>query len=181
LSFSPLLNGIMHPYGYTDSQVSLTGGGVLVGGMIGVFTVGFILDKSHAYKLALNVSLILVSICLFWLAFTIQDSQNKIINVVICAIIIGIFISSTLPTCYELCVECTYPTGQGTSVSIMMLGAQLVAVAISFFGDYLQTEYQSALLFDACILTFAFLLSIFGFKGRYLRMEAENTPTLVVV
>jgi len=170
---NPLLNEIMHPIGYTDTQIAVVGGGILAGGIVGMFGIGFILDKTRSYKLVLNVAFLFTTFLLFWLAYSLRYAQNDVMNILLCATLVGLFLAGTLPACLELCVECTFPCGEGTSTGVLMLGGETLAAIESLIAGYLETNYRSSVWFFAVMTLFASLLFMVAFKGHYLRLEDE--------
>jgi len=169
-----MLAGIMHPNGYSDAQIAISGGLILFGGTLGMGLIGFIVDKTKAYKTLMNIAFFLSSVMLFWFSFTISAKtyNNGILYFV--SILLGIFISCIMPLSLELCVETTYPLSEGTSSSVMLLVSEIMATLFAFVADYLEEQFKAGLLFYAISMSCAFFLFLICFKGTYLRMEAEK-------
>lgn len=189
-SLTTLLAQLIAPTGYSSDQAGILGATVIVAGLLNAFIVGIIMDQTHAYRLILKI--LLFGACGAGIFFVFVLRPDKFIPLTISIGLMGFFLLPLLPVSFECAVECTYPIRAEWSTGLLLCMGNILGGIFIFILQYLiklSPTYNSDQMFtpSSIFLLCLFLVSaltLFLFRGPYLRLEAEkveesdNPPTV---
>lgn len=119
----------MKPFGFKDSQVSLTGSMTILGGVVSSLVTPTLVRKFKNQKYNC-IFLMFVSILFSGLFYFSLDTNN--INVVFAnAFALGFFLVPLVPIMLEYSCEAIYPLNGSFAVGLMLSGATLMTVCIT--------------------------------------------------
>ncbi|KAF1992002.1 MFS general substrate transporter [Aulographum hederae CBS 113979] len=163
-AFSSLLNQIMEPYGFSEEEAGITGGLLIVVGLICSAIVSPIVDRTHAYLLTIKI--LTPVIALSFIAFIFCPPTRTLVAPCVVAAILGAACFSLVPVALEYLVEITWPLDPGIGSTIIWAGGQLfggifiiIMGALKDDGDgapdgsYPPGNMQRALNFEAAIMS----------------------------
>ncbi len=120
---------IVRPKGLSMTQAGLIGGLLLIGGILGVFILPPISDRTHKRKPVFLFGMILAVPFLIGLAYL-----NTYIPLMVTIFFLGIFMMGVGPVSQQYGTEKMYPTPEATSAGMLMLVNQLSVIAITAMG-----------------------------------------------
>ncbi|KAF2193851.1 MFS general substrate transporter [Zopfia rhizophila CBS 207.26] len=123
-SFSSLLNQILYPYGYTESEAGICGALLIVVGLIVAACTSPILDRTHAYLLGIKILVPLVAIS--YLALIFAPQTRSLAAPFVLASILGASSFSLVPIALEYLVEVTFPASPEVGSTVCWAGGQLL-------------------------------------------------------
>jgi len=159
---------IVRPKGLDITQAGVIGGLLLIGGIVGVFILPPISDRTHKRKPVYLAGLVLVIPFLIGLAFFNQYSL-----LMATTFILGLFMMGIGPVASQYATEMCYPAPEATSAGLFMLTNQLSVVAISLMGwsnEQFGSFMPSLLVLAGLMVVCAGLLSTMKESGL---MQAE--------
>lgn len=142
---------IVRPKGLSMTQAGLIGGLLLIGGILGVFILPPISDRSHKRKPIFLLGMVFAIPFLVGLAYL-----NGYVSLMITIFFLGLFMMGVVPVSQQYATEKMYPTPEATSAGMLMLANQLSVVAITAMG-WSNEQYGS---FRPAILLLALALAI---------------------
>lgn len=184
-----LLEQIIKPSGYSSDDAGIFGAIVIIAGLLNAFIAGVIMDKTHAYRIILKVLLVGASGAGFFFVFILRPHEKYPLGVSIG--LMGFFLLPLLPVSFECAVECTYPIRAEWSTGLLMCVGNTIGGGFIFLIEYLVSLapdnksgqiFTPASIFILCIFLIS-AISLFTYRGPYLRLEAEkqgNTTTVNV-
>jgi MFS family permease len=120
---------IVRPKGLSITQAGTIGGLLLIGGIVGVFILPPISDRTHKRKPIYLWGLVLAIPFLVGLALF-----NSFVLLMITTALLGLFMMGIAPVAAQYATEMCYPAPEATSAGLFMLTNQLSVVAISAMG-----------------------------------------------
>lgn len=178
------------PGDYTNAQVGFTGSSLILCGFFGAFVTGFILSNTGAYKEILKVSYVLAF--LSCILFFCSCKSGGFTFFIASASLLGLTILPIIPATIVNSVECTYPLREDLGVGVMYVAANLAAIFLTCFGqfllqiksDNLSDFFQSAPFFPFSWLTTGCLglglLCAISYQGEYLRSIQDKSSQYIV-
>jgi MFS family permease len=160
---------IVRPKGLSMTQAGLIGGLLLIGGILGVFILPPISDRTHKRKPVFLFGMVLAIPFLVGLAYL-----NTYIPLMVTIFFLGLFMMGVGPVSQQYATEKMYPTPEATSAGLLMLVNQLSVVAITAMGWSNQQSGSfrtSLLVLAAALLVTAFFVSRMSESKM---MEQEN-------
>ena len=156
----------MKPFGFKDSQVSLTGSMTILGGVVSSLVTPTLVKKFKNQKYNC-IFLMFVSIFFSGLFYFSLDTNN--INVVFAnAFALGFFLVPLVPIMLEYSCEAIYPLNGSFAVGLMLSGATLMTVCITQLltvivkgKDARRTEVAQTLGTTIAILFVGFIVFFF--------------------
>ncbi|KAF6211185.1 hypothetical protein GE061_014300 [Apolygus lucorum] len=127
---------------YEDETLSGISGLVLIiCGIFGCFLGGWLMDKTHKFKLMAIVMycLSLIGLGLFWVALLMRWYYVVIASMVI----MGFFLVSYVIVAIEFSAEVTYPINETTSTSVLLMFGEVFTVIITLVSAELMTYYRT--------------------------------------
>lgn len=183
-SMTTVLYQIIQPSGYSSEDAGIFGAVLIVTGILSSFVIGFIMDRTHAYRLMLKI--FLFGVCASSIYFMLILRPHMFYPLAVSIGLIGLFLLPLLPLSFECAVECTYPIRAECSTGLMLCIGNILSGIFVFIHGYLiklAPTYKSSEAFTpaSLFIVIVFFISasaLFIYKGPYLRMEAERTNTI---
>lgn len=175
-----VLDQLIAPSGYTSEDAGVFGAAVIIAGIFNSFFVGFIMDKTHAYRLILKI--LLIGACGSGILFLIFLQPNKFYPLAVSLGLMGFFFLPLLPVSFECAVECTYPIRAEWSTGLLLCTGNIFGAIYIYVLEYLiqlAPTYKPGQIFTpAAIFMLCFYIisgvPLFLYKGPYLRLQAEK-------
>ncbi|GAB7350386.1 hypothetical protein MBLNU459_g1008t1 [Dothideomycetes sp. NU459] len=185
-AFSSLINQVLEPYGFSETEAGIAGGLLIVVGLVASAIVSPIVDRTKQYTLTIKflVPLIAIGYMIFiWAPGTKSDAAPY----VVCALI-GASSFSLLPCALEYLVEITHPVSPEVSSTICWAGGQLLGAIFIIIMGALKDGWtgqpkgtmKRALVFEAvlCWLAVPFALAIGHFGRSGLTLQSTGTTSV---
>uniref|UniRef100_A0A914H242 Major facilitator superfamily (MFS) profile domain-containing protein n=1 Tax=Globodera rostochiensis TaxID=31243 RepID=A0A914H242_GLORO len=103
---------------------------IVLSGMLGSVTCGYILDKSHHFK---ATTLVVYLFSFFGMVlFTLTLAKVPIWGLFIISILLGFFMTGYLPLGFEFAAELTFPIAEGTTSGLLNGSAQAFGIGMTF-------------------------------------------------
>ncbi|EEH40724.2 hypothetical protein PAAG_02700 [Paracoccidioides lutzii Pb01] len=183
-SISSLLNQILQPHGFSETEAGITGALLIVVGLIAAAITSPITDRYKNYLLLTKILIPIIAICYIGFVFAPRASSVAGPNVV--GALLGASSFAVLPVILEYLVEITYPMSPEVSSSICWMGGQLLGASFIIIENALKDGENAnpprnmtrALIFQAVMAAVVapvpLCLGLFGCEVRNRRLEAES-------
>lgn len=189
-SISSLLNQIMEPFGFSETDAGIAGALLIVPGLVGAAVISPLIDRTKAYLLAIRVEVPLIAIC--YLAFIWAPPTAEVAAPYAILAILGIASFSLMPVVLEYLIEVTHPISPELTSTLCISGGQLfggIFIIISGAlvdgpdggaGGSAPYNMQRALWFQAAValavVPLPLCLGLFGRKAfiRLRRVEEDK-------
>ncbi|KAJ9463283.1 putative MFS-type transporter C09D4.1 [Diplonema papillatum] len=160
-TIATLLNQVVKPFGYGNTQSSVFGAMNIIFGLIGSGVAGVLMDTTHRFK-AIYVAWLIIgsaSMILFW---ALLDQHVTFLLYVACAIA-GFFIVPAIPVAMEFGAEIMYPMEETQTTGMLVLSGQIVGIGCVFGFQQLIDDDQQRLVaaLVAAMLALSAFLAIF--------------------
>ncbi|OJJ49447.1 hypothetical protein ASPZODRAFT_129915 [Penicilliopsis zonata CBS 506.65] len=184
-SISSLLNQILSPYGFSESEAGIAGAILIVVGLISSAILSPITDRYKHYLGTIRLLVPIIAIMYIALIFAPSSSAGIGPSYAICAII-GAASFSLLPVVLEYLVEITYPFSPEIGSTLCWTGGQLFGAIFIVIQDALKAgpaasppqNMRHALIFSAVVAAaaapFALSLGLFGRDVRRRRLDVDR-------
>ncbi|KUI52900.1 Major facilitator superfamily domain-containing protein 7 [Cytospora mali] len=175
-SISSLLNQMMQPYGFSDTDSGLAGAVLIVVGLVSSAITSPILDRTKAFLLAIKVAVPLIG--LLYLAFVWMPATRAIAGPYVVLALLGAASFSLVPVAMELLVELTHPVSPEVTSTLAWAGGQLLGGVFIIISNALKAgeaadpphNMKKALVFQAVlamvIVPVPLCLGLFGRKDK---------------
>lgn len=176
-SISSLLNQILFPYGYSDTEAGIAGALLIVVGLVASAVTAPLIDRTKSYLLAIRVAVPVIG--LSYLAFVWMPGTRAAAGVAgpyAVMAVLGAASFSLLPVVIEYLVELTHPISPEVTSTLAWSGGQLLGGVFIVVSGALKAEGQdagppdnmrNALVFTAVIAMLAVPLPMcLGLFGR---------------
>lgn len=124
-AYSSLINQIYEPYGYSTDEAGYIGAALIIIGLVASAILSPILDRTHAFLIAIRVQVPLIGLAFVAMIFTPTSPPNLVGPIVVCAIL-GAASFSLLPISLEYCIEQTHPVSPEVTSTILWMGGQFL-------------------------------------------------------
>jgi FLVCR family MFS transporter 7 len=190
-ALSALINQILEPYGFSETQAGIAGGILIIVGIIAAALIAPLTDRTHAYVLFIKLLIPLVAIGYLVLLFA-PPTRSEVFVYIILGVL-GAASFSVLPVALEYVVEVTFPVGPEVSSVLLWTGGQLLGGIFTIImtalkdndatdpkGNSPPGNMRRALIFQAVIACIAAVLpmglglKIFGLDGDARRRMAVD-------
>lgn len=183
-SFSSLLNQILEPYGYSETQAGIAGAVLIVVGLVSAAISSPFIDKYKFYLSYIKVSVPIIA--LSYLVFTWAPSDHAIAYAYVVCGILGAASFGLVPVALEFLVEIHHPLGPEVSSTLCWSGGQLLGGIFIIIQNALKADkdakpaynMRKALIFQAVvamvIMPLPLCLNMFGREVRRRRLELDN-------
>jgi predicted MFS family arabinose efflux permease len=184
-SVSSLLNQILEPYGFSETDAGIAGGILIIVGLISSAIISPITDRFKHYLGAIRVLVPIVAICYIALIFAPSSPAGIAPAYVVCALL-GASSFGLLPIVLEYLVEITYPFSPEIGSTICWTGGQLLGAAFILIQDALKASdnasppqnMRNALIFSAVVAAvaapFPICIGLFGRDVRRRRLDVDR-------
>ncbi|KAJ3627392.1 hypothetical protein MTP99_014772 [Tenebrio molitor] len=134
-----LLNPIVLQY-FSDSPnaeefIGRAGLVMIVIGMVGSITFGIILDKTHKFKETTFFTYLMSSVSVVAFMFALEMKSKILVYISIGTV--GLFTNAYMPVGFEMAMELTYPSSEGTTTGLLMAPSQVLGVIFALLMSYL--------------------------------------------
>jgi len=149
------IEDILRPRGFTATQAGITGGLMIVGGIIGALFIPILSDKYKKRTPFIIIALVGATLGLtgitfattYWLLLT-------------SGAVLGFFLLSSGPIGFQYGAEITYPASEGTSNGMLLLMGQVSGIAFIFGMDSLKSAATGSMTRSLIFLIALMVLSI---------------------
>jgi FLVCR family MFS transporter 7 len=135
-SISSLINQILAPYSFSETDAGIAGALLIVVGLVTAAVVSPIIDKTKTYLIAIKIQVPIIAIC--YLAFTWAPESRSIAAVYTILSVLGAASFSLVPIALEYLTEITHPVSPEVSSTICWAGGQLFGGIFIVISDKLQ-------------------------------------------
>lgn len=129
----------MMPYNYTADQAGITGAVLIVSGLVATAILCPIVDRTHAYLLAIKVQVPLIACGYIALIFAVTAGGSLVWPILVVACL-GAASFSLLPLVLEWVVEMTYPAPPEITSTILWGSGQLMGGVFILVMDAMKDE-----------------------------------------
>ncbi|KAK1139687.1 hypothetical protein N8T08_000556 [Aspergillus melleus] len=184
-SVSSLLNQILSPYAFSETEAGIAGGILIVVGLISSAIISPITDRFKHYLGTIRVLVPIVAICYIALIFAPSSPFGIAPSYVVLALL-GAASFALLPVVLEYLVEITYPFSPEIGSTICWTGGQLLGAIFILIQDALKAgeraspplTMQNALIFSAVVAVvaapFPICIGLFGRDVRRRRLDIDR-------
>lgn len=153
------IEDILRPRGFSATQAGITGGLMIVGGIIGALFIPILSDKYKKRTPFIIIALVGATLGLtgitfattYWLLLT-------------SGAVLGFFLLSSGPIGFQYGAEITYPASEGTSNGMLLLMGQVSGIAFIFGMDSLKSastgSMTRSLVFLIALMVLSILMSV---------------------
>ncbi|KAK2599281.1 hypothetical protein N8I77_011051 [Diaporthe amygdali] len=183
-SISSLLNQMMEPYGFNDTDSGIAGAILIVVGLVSAAITSPILDRTKSFILAIKVAVPTTAVC--YLIFIWMPATRDIAGPYVVLALLGAASFSLVPVASELLVELTHPVSPEVTSTLAWSGGQLLGAIFIIVSDALKDGPRAdppfnmtrALIFQAvialAIMPVPLCLGLFG-RGEQVRLRRVET------
>lgn len=190
-SVSSLLNQILSPHGFSETQAGIAGAILIVVGLVTAAIISPIIDHYKHYLATIKILVPIVAISYIALIFA-PDSPAGIAPSYAVLAIMGASSFALLPVVLEFLVEITYPFSPEIGSTICWTGGQLLGAVFIIIQDALKAgpnasppeNMKCALIFSAVVsvvpVPLAASIGLFGREVRRRRLDADRAVAAAV-
>jgi len=154
-SVTTWIEDILRPRGFSATQAGITGGIMIIGGIIGALIIPLLSD--HYKKRTPFMIIALIGATLGLTGITFATSYWLLLT---SGMILGFFLLSAGPIGFQYGAEITYPASEGTSNGMLLLMGQISGIAFIFGMDSLKSSSTGSMTRSLVFLIGLMLLSI---------------------
>jgi cyanate permease len=149
------IEDILRPRGFSATQAGITGGLMIVGGIIGALFIPILSDKYQ--KRTPFIIIALAGATLGLTGITFATSYWLLLT---SGMVLGFFLLSSGPIGFQYGAEITYPASEGTSNGMLLLMGQVSGIAFIFGMDSLKSHATGSMTRSLVFLIGLMVLSI---------------------
>jgi cyanate permease len=153
-SVTTWIEDILRPRGFTADEAGITGGIMIVGGILGALIMPVLSDNLRRRKLFIVIALAGAVIGLTGVTF----AENYYI-LLLSGFILGYFLLSAGPIGFQYGAEITFPASEGTSNGLLILAGQISGIAFIFGMDSFKDKITGSMTQPLIIMI---ILTIFS-------------------
>jgi MFS family permease len=150
------IEDILRPRGFSAVQAGITGGLMIVGGVVGALIIPLLSD--HYKKRTPFIVIALIGATLGLTGITFATSFWLLIT---SGMVLGFFLLSSGPIGFQYGAEVTYPASEGTSNGMLLLMGQVSGIAFIFGMDSMKSSVTGSMTRSLVLLIGLMILSIF--------------------
>ena len=154
-SVTTWIEDILRPRGFSATQAGITGGLMIVGGVIGAMIIPILSDRRKKRIPFIILALIGSTIGLAGITF----ATNYWILLVSGAVL-GFFLLSSGPIGFQYGAEITFPASEGTSNGMLLLMGQISGIAFIFGMDSFKSAVNGSMTRSLILMIALMVLSI---------------------
>jgi MFS family permease len=166
------IEDILRPRGFSATQAGITGGLMIVGGIIGALIIPLLSD--HYKKRTPFIIIALAGATIGLIGITFATSYWLLVT---SGMVLGFFLLSSGPIGFQYGAEITYPASEGTSNGMLILMGQISGIAFIFGMDSLKSSVTGSmtrsLVVLICLMVLSLLIS-FRLKESTIFNKNEN-------
>ncbi len=153
-SVTTWIEDIMRPRGFTATQAGITGGLMIIGGIVGALIIPMLSDRLK--KRTPFIILALFGATLGLAGITFATSYWLLIT---SGMVLGFFLLSAGPVGFQYGAEITYPASEGTSNGMLLMMGQVSGIAFIFGMDSMKSSQTGSMTRSLVILIILMVLS----------------------
>ena len=154
-SVTTWIEDILKPRGFSVIQAGITGGLMIVAGIIGAFFIPMLSDHYKKRTPFIIISMVGATIGLVGITFA-----TSYWLLLASGMLMGFFLLSAGPIGFQYGAEITYPTSEGTSNGLLLLMGQISGIAFIFGLDSFKSPISGAMTNPMMILIGLMILCI---------------------
>lgn len=154
-SVTTWIEDILRPRGFSATQAGITGGLMIVAGVVGALIVPFLSDRYKKRTPFIIIALAGATIGLTGITFA--TSYWLLLT---SGMVLGFFLLSSGPIGFQYGAEITYPASEGTSNGMLLLMGQVSGIAFIFGMDSLKSSVTGSMTRSLVVLIGLMVLSI---------------------
>lgn len=183
-SISTILNQVMSPYGFDDTQSGIAGAVLIVVGLVSSAITSPILDRTKALLLCIKVATPLIG--LSYLLFIWMPATRSIVGPYVVLAVLGAASFSLVPVATEFLVEMMHPVSPEVTSTLGWAGGQLVGAVLIIASDALKAgpnadppyHMNNALILQAVltlvVLPLPLALGLFGRGDKVILKRVQS-------
>ncbi|KAK2784965.1 hypothetical protein FQN52_008789 [Onygenales sp. PD_12] len=183
-SISSLLNQILQPHGFSETDAGITGALLIVVGLVAAAILSPLTDRYKNYLLTTKILVPIIAVC--YIGFIFAPRASSVAGPYVTAALLGASSFAVLPVILEYLVEITYPMSPEVSSAVCWVGGQLCGAAFILIENALKAGERArpprnmykALVFQAVVASVVvpvpLCLGMFGRVIRRRRFEVEG-------
>lgn len=183
-STSSLINQVLSPYGFSETDAGISGGLLIIVGLCASAIVSPIIDRTKAYVITVKILVPCIAICYTLLIFM-PETRSVAGPYIVCALL-GATSFSLLPMALELLSIVTLPVSPEVSSVVAWTGGQILGAVFIIIMTALRSDngvpprnMSNALVFQAVLawaaVPFPMMLGVWKFKKLHI-LPDESRP-----
>jgi cyanate permease len=149
------IEDIMRPRGFTATQAGITGGLMIVGGIVGALIIPLLSDYYKKRTPFIIVALAGATLGLIGITFA-----TSYWLLLFSGTVLGFFLLSSGPIGFQYGAEITFPASEGTSNGMLLLMGQVSGIAFIFGMDSLKSQATGSMTRSLVYLIGLMIVSI---------------------
>jgi cyanate permease len=154
-SVTTWIEDILRPRGFSATQAGITGGIMILGGIVGALIIPILSDRRKKRTPFIIIALIGATLGLTGITFA-----TNYWLLLTSGMILGFFLLSSGPIGFQYGAEITYPASEGTSNGMLLLMGQISGIAFIFGMDSFKAVTTGSMTRSLVILIGLMVLSI---------------------
>jgi len=154
-SVTTWIEDILKPRGFSATQAGITGGLMILGGIVGALIIPMLSD--HYRK---RTPFIIVALAGATLGLTVITFAASYWAVLAAGATLGFFLLSSGPIGFQYGAEITYPASEGTSNGMLLLMGQISGIAFIFGMDSFKSSLSGSMTNPLIVLIGLMVLSL---------------------
>ena len=166
------IEDILRPRGFSATQAGITGGLMIVGGIVGALFIPILSDR---YKK--RTPFIIIALTGATLGLTGVTFATSYWLLLTSGAVLGFFLLSSGPIGFQYGAEITFPASEGTSNGMLLLMGQISGIAFIFGMDSFKSELTGSMTRSLILMIGLMILSIlmsFRLKESTILQKKEN-------
>jgi len=149
------IEDIVRPRGFSATQAGITGGLMIVGGIIGALFIPILSDRYKKRTPFIIIALTGATVGLTGITFA-----TNYMTLLTSGAILGFFLLSSGPIGFQYGAEITYPASEGTSNGMLLLMGQVSGIAFIFGMDSFKSSVTGSMTRSLVLMIGLMVLSI---------------------
>lgn len=167
-SVATWIEDILRPRGFTATQAGITGGIMILGGILGALIMPILSDRYRKRKPFIIIALAGATVGLAGITFA-----TGYWLLLASGTILGFFLLSAGPIGFQYGAEITFPASEGTSNGLLLLAGQISGIAFIFAMDSFKSPLTGSMTIPLVVLIGFMLLSLI------LSLRLRESPLMV--
>lgn len=155
-SVTTWIENILSPRGFSAEQAGITGGLMILGGVVGALIMPILSDRFRKRVPFIQLALAGATISLAGVTFT-----GNYTLLLVSAAAFGFFLLSSGPIGFQYGAEVTFPVSEGTSNGFLLLMGQVSGIAFIFGMDWFKSPVTGSMTIPLSVLCLLMLISYF--------------------
>jgi MFS family permease len=150
------IEDILKPRGFTATQAGITGGVMIIGGVVGAIIIPILSD--HYRKRVPFITIALIGAIIGLAGITFATSYWMLLT---SSVILGFFLLSAGPIGFQYGAEITFPASEGTSNGLLLIMGQISGIAFIFAMDSFKSSMTGSMTNPLIVLIGLIVISLF--------------------